>query len=448
MSATWEPEPHGFATAQVHAGASPDGDHGARIPPIHLTAGFVFEDFDTARDRFAGEADGYTYTRMGNPTVEAVERRIQVLEGGLGALLVASGQAAVTTALLALAGSGDHLVVSSAIYEGTRGLVRDDLGRLGIAVDFIDDPLDLAAWRAAIRPETRALFTESIANPGTDLVDTGAIAALGREHGVPLVVDSTFATPYLFRPAEHGAAVVVHSASKFLAGHGAALGGVVVDGGFDYPAERFPHLHAPHPSLGGDSFAGRYGRQALGAYARGVVAPRFGPVLSPLSAFVIQLGIETLSLRMARQTASALALATWLAEQPAVERVDHAALPGSRHLELARRDFPRGVGAVFSFTVRGGEPAARAVLGAVRLASHMTHVGDVRTLLLHPATTSHAQRTPEERRAGGVEDGTLRISVGIEELEDLRADLGRALDAATAATSPDRERESAAAAVA
>jgi O-acetylhomoserine (thiol)-lyase len=431
------PRHPGFTTQQVHAGAVTDDPTGARIPPVYLTAGFVFDDFEQARARFAGDDDGYTYSRVANPTCAALETRLARLEGGDDALVVGSGQAAVTVALLGLLQAGDHLLASSRLYEGSRGLFAENFARLGIDVTFVAEATDPTAWRRLVRPTTRALFVESIPNPTNDLVDLRALADVARDHGVPLVVDNTLATPYLLRPLEHGADVVVHSASKFLSGHGASLGGAVVtggDGAWVARADRFPHLHEPTRALGGASWSDRYGARAYVEHTRHVVAARLGPSLSPLNAFLVQQGLETLSLRVRQHSANALAVARWLEQQPEVEHVDHAGLPSHPSYALARRYLPRGAGSVFAVTLAGGEPAARRFVDAVRLFSRMTHLGDVRSLVLHPASTTHAHRSVAERAAGGISDGTLRLSVGIEDLEDLLDDLERALAAVRAGT--------------
>ena len=330
--------------------------------------------------------------------------------------------------------AGDRIVASTAIYEGTRGLLLENLPRLGIEVDFVEEVGDPAAWERAIRPETRVLFGESIANPRNELFDIAAVAGIAHRHGIPLVVDSTFATPYLLRPIEHGADVVVHSASKFLAGHGAVLGGVIVDNGA-FDAERsgalFPHLVEPD-RLGGAGFAERVGGRARIAYLRDVVAMRFGPTPSPLNAFLINQGIETLSLRVERHSRNALAVASWLQGRPEVHAVDYAGLASHPSHALARRYLSGGFGSVFSFTLEGGLPAARAFVDALEVFTHMTHLGDVRSLVLHPATTSHNLRTPEEQREAGILPGTLRVSIGIEDEADLIADLERGLAAARA----------------
>jgi len=423
MAANAEP---GFSTRQVHVGSSPM-PASPRALPIYLTAGFTFTDLDEAAEHF-GTGSGFGYTRTGNPTVQAVEDRLASLEGGDQAVLVSSGQAAVTVALLALAGAGDHVVVSEHIYEGTRGLLLDNLARLGVETTFVDTS-DLAAWRDAITPRTKALFAETLSNARNDVLDIAAVSAIGRERGIPLVVDSTFTTPYLLRPIEHGAAVVVHSASKFLAGQGAVLGGVIVDDGrFDAAASGhlFPHL-VQTDRLGGASYAEKHGPRARGAYIRESVAPRFGPAPSPLNAFLIGQGIETLSLRVERQSANALAIARWLEQRPEVERVDHVGLASHPHHELGRRYLTRGTGSVFTVTLRGGLDAARHVLQSVEIITHMTHLGDVRSLVLHPQSTSHSARTVEERERAGVYPGTIRLSIGIEDVDDLLADLEQAL---------------------
>lgn len=435
-------EQRGFTTEQVHGGFLPDTAHGARVPAIHMSSGFLFEDAAQARDRFAGTDDGYTYTRLGNPTNADVERRIALLEHGAEAILVGSGQAAATVAFLGLLGAGDHVVSAASIYEGTRGLLLQNLGRLGITVDFVTDARDLDAWAAAVRPETKAFFAETIPNPKNDVLDITGVAEVAHRAGVPLVVDNTLATPYLVRPVDHGADIVVHSASKFLSGHGAGLGGVVVDGGrFDWTAnpERWPHLTQADRALGGASHTDRYGHGAFIAYARDVVAARVGPTPSPFNAFLLRQGIETLSLRVERHVANALAVATWLEAQPEVTSVDHAGLASSPYHDLARRYLPRGAGSVFAFTLAGGEPAAHAFIDAVELFSRMTHLGDVRSLVLHPASTTHAGRTPEERAAQGIDDGLVRLSVGIEDVADLVRDLERGFAAVRELAGTDRE---------
>ncbi|MEN0084406.1 MAG: O-acetylhomoserine aminocarboxypropyltransferase/cysteine synthase family protein [Leifsonia sp.] len=419
-----------FSTAQVHAGEARDASHGARVTPIYLTAGFEFDSFAHAEGRFGGEEPGYTYSRSGNPTTAALERRVAALEGGRDAIAVGSGQAALTVALLALVQSGDHVLSAQSVYSGTRGLFENGLRRLGIDIEFVDDPTDLAEWRRRLRPNTRALFGESIANPGNDVLDIAGIAAVARENGIPLIVDNTLATPYLLRPGDFGADIVVHSASKYLGGHGSTLGGVVVDqGSYDWAASPFAHLTGPDAWLEGASYVDAHGAGAYTAFARAVVASLFGPVLSPLNAFLIQQGIETLSLRVQRQSDSALAVARWLEAQPEVVSVDYAGLPSHPSHGLAQRYLPRGQGAVLGFTLGGGAAAAERFYDAVQLFSRMTHIGDVRSLILHPASTTHAHLPGDVRERTGIGAGLLRLSIGLEDADDLIEDLARGLAA-------------------
>jgi O-acetylhomoserine (thiol)-lyase len=422
----------GFATRQLHAGraAVTTAEPRPRATPIYLTAGFAHEDFDQAVDHFSS-GDGYSYTRVANPTAEAVERRVADLEGGAEALLVGSGQAALAVTLLGLLGAGDHVVSASSLYEGTRGFFLDNLSQLGLETDFVTDANTPAAWERVIRPTTRALFVESIPNPKNDIVDIAAVARVADEHGIPLIVDNTLATPYLLRPIEHGADIVIHSASKFFAGHGAVLGGLIVDNGrFDVArsGDFFPQLVRPG-RLGGASFSERAGGRARITYLREVAALRFGPTPSPLNAFLINQGIETLSLRVTRQSANALGVAQWLESQPEVHSVDYSGLESNPFHALAERYLPDGQGSVFSFTLRGGIEAARRFVNALEVFTHMTHLGDVRSLILHPSTTSHSLRTAEELSQAGIWPGTLRVSIGIEDLPDLIEDLGRGLTA-------------------
>lgn len=417
----------GFTTRQVHDRTRSDGGS-PRVTPIYLTAGFSFDEYDDAAAHF-GAGEGFAYTRIGNPTVEAVEGALASLESGSQALLLASGQAATSVALLSLVAAGEHIVASRHIYEGTRGLLLDNFTRLGIESDFVDDIDDPAAWEAAIRPTTRALFAESISNAANRVLDVAAVAAVAHRHGIPLVVDNTFATPYLLRPLEHGADVVVHSASKFLAGQGAVLGGAIIDNGaFDAAASGHLYPHLVTPGRGGTpSLAEKAGGDARIAYARESVAPRLGPTLSPLNAFLIGQGIETLSLRVRRQSEGALAVATWLQQQPQVAAVDYAGLAGHRDHARAVDLLPDGFGSVFTITLAGDESTARRFVEALEVFTHMTHLGDVRSLVLHPASTSHRQLTDDERAAVGVFPATLRLSIGIEDVADLIDDLRSAL---------------------
>ncbi|MET0589596.1 MAG: PLP-dependent transferase [Naasia sp.] len=416
----------GFATRQVHAGQRPDPATGARITPVYLSAGFVFDDLEHAKAGFAG-AGNYTYTRVGNPTLTAVERKLADLEGGVDAIVVASGQAAVATALLGILRAGDHLVSARSIYSGSRSLFVEVFERFGITVDFVDEADGIEGWHRATTPATRAYFAESIANPRNEILDIAGVAAAAHSHGVPLVVDSTLATPYLVRPIEHGADVVVHSTSKFLTGNGSALGGVIVDGGrFPWADHSDLHPHLSRPGADGTSFLDRFGDRAYAQYTRDVIIQRLGPTLSPSNAFLVQQGLETLSLRIDRHSRTALAIAEWLESRPEVGRVDYAGLVSSAHHASARRYLPRGAGSVFAVQLHGGLEAARAVHDTLSVFSRMTHLGDVRSLVLHPATTTHSSFTAAERDALGIDDGVLRLSIGLEEPADLLADLERA----------------------
>ncbi|WP_229715152.1 O-acetylhomoserine aminocarboxypropyltransferase/cysteine synthase family protein [Subtercola lobariae] len=420
----------GFSTRQVHAGTAVADANQSRALPIHLTAGFVFDDFDQAAARFGADDPGFSYTRIGNPTTEAVERLIAALEGGVEAVLLSSGQAAIATALLALLGGGDRLLTAASIYEGSRSLFLENFARLGIATDEVVDTRSAQAWERAIRPTTRAIFAESIPNPRNDLTDIALVAEVAHRHGIPLVIDNTFATPYLLRPLEHGADIVVHSASKFLSGHGTVLGGVVVDGGtFDWSAhrDRFGQITEPAPGLDGRGYGDIAGRAAYSAYLRRAVVPRFGPTPSPFSAFLIQQGIETLSLRVQRQSDTALTVARWLEEHPEVQSVDYSGIATNAYHDLARRYLPHGQGSVFSFTLRGGREAARSTINRVQLFTRMTNLGDVRSLILHPASTTHTLRSPEQLKAAGIGQGLIRLSIGVEDADDLIADLEQAI---------------------
>lgn len=435
MTADW-----GFTTEQVHGGEYVDPGTGARVTPVHLTAGYLFDSFDQARDRFAGEDPGFVYTRTGNPTLAAAEARLARLEHGAAAVLVGSGQAANAVALLSLLRAGDHLLSTPSIYDGTRTLFRETFAGMGIEVEFVEDPNDPAQWRDRFRPTTRAVFGEAVPNPKNDLIDLELIAGVAHAHGVPFVVDSTAATPYLLRPVEHGVDVVVHSASKLLTGHGSSLAGAVVDSGRFPWAEHaagFPQLSEPSHGPGSPSLVERLGDAAYAGLVR-TTAARLGPSLSPLNAWLLLQGIETLSLRVRRHTDNALALATWLETQPEVTSVDHAGLPSSPSAALARRYYPRGTGSVFSFTLAGGARAARAFIDALGLFSRMTHIGDVRSMALHPATTTHGHLTDAERDRLGIWPGLIRLSVGIEDVPDLVRDLRHGLDAAALATPAER----------
>ena len=425
----------GFSTEQVHAGEITGGDFGARITPIYLTAGFVFDSFDHAKARFAGEDGGLVYTRYANPTNAAVEAKITALEHGVDSLLVASGQAAITVALLGILTAGDHFLSAPSLYEGSKTLFRENFARFGIEVEFVDDPHDIDDWRRRIRPNTRAIYGETIPNPKNDLIDIGQIADFAREEGLPFVIDSTASTPYLIRPLDHGATIVVHSASKFLSGHGASLAGVVIDGGtFDWAAypDKFPQFSTPIGGAGTPTLVEKFGNTAYLEYTRTIIAGRLGPVLSPLNAFLLQQGLETLSLRVGQHSRNALTVARWLEAQPEVASVDYPGLESNPSHGIARRYYPRGTGSVFGFTLHGGIQDARTFIDALELFSRMSHLGDVRSLVLHPGTTSHAHLSDAERDRLGIFPGLVRLSVGIEDEEDLLADLEQAFAAVRA----------------
>ncbi|GAA3166938.1 MULTISPECIES: bifunctional o-acetylhomoserine/o-acetylserine sulfhydrylase [Streptomyces] len=431
-SAAWS-----FETRQIHAGAAPDPVTGARAVPIYQTTSFAFRDTQHAADLFSLAEPGNIYTRIHNPTQDALEQRVAALEGGVAAVALASGQAAETLALLTLAGAGDHIVASSSLYGGTYNLFRHTLPRLGVEVSFVDDPDDIAAWRAAVRPTTKAFFAETLGNPRGNVLDVRAVADAAHGAGVPLIVDNTVPTPYLLRPIEHGADVVVHSATKFLGGHGTTLGGVVVDAGtFDFGAhaERFAAFHTPDPSYHGLRYWPDLGPGAFAVKLRVQLLRDIGPAIAPHSAFLLLQGIETLSLRLERHTANAQALAEWLEQRDEVAAVHYPGLPSNRWYGAGQKYLPRGAGAVLSFELHDGIEAGRAFVDVVRLFSHLANIGDVRSLIIHPASTTHSQLDEEQLAATGAAPGLVRLSVGLESLEDLRADLEAGFRAAKAAS--------------
>ncbi|OIH93431.1 bifunctional o-acetylhomoserine/o-acetylserine sulfhydrylase [Curtobacterium sp. MCBA15_001] len=425
-----------FETTQIHAGAQPDPTTGARATPIYKTTSYVFANSDEARDLFALAKPGNIYSRIMNPTNDVLEQRIAALEGGSGALLVASGQAAETYAVLNIAQAGDHIVSSSSIYGGTYNLFKYTLARLGIETTFVEDQDDPEEWRRAVRPNTKLFFAETIGNPKINVLDIAAVADIAHTAGVPLIVDNTIATPYLIRPFEHGADIVVHSATKFLGGHGTVIGGVIVDGGTfpwsEHP-EKFPEFNSPDPSYHGAVFADAVGNAlAYIIKARVQLLRDLGASSSPDTAFALLQGIETLSLRMERHVANAQEIAEWLDQHPDVATVAYAGLPTSPWYGAAGRYAPKGVGAVLSFELKGGVDAGRALVDNLSLFSHLANIGDVRSLVIHPASTTHSQLTPEQQLTTGVTPGLVRLSVGIENVEDLKADLEAGLAAARA----------------
>ncbi len=428
----------GFETRQVHAGAAPDPTTGARATPIYQTTSFVFRDTDHAAALFDLSEPGNIYTRIMNPTQAVVEERVASLEGGVAALAVASGQAAETVTLLNLAEGGGHVVAAASLYGGSYNLLRHTLPKLGIPTTFVEDPDDLDAWAAAVRPTTRAFYGETLGNPKGDVLDLEGVAAVAHRHGVPLVVDNTLATPFLARPLEHGADIVIHSATKFLGGHGTSIAGVIVDGGsFDYEASgRFAGFTEPDPSYHGlvfaqlpaPLFAARFVLKARLQYLRDT-----GPALSPFNAFLLLQGLETLSLRMERHVANATAVAQWLEARDDVEWVAYAGLASSPWHERQQRYLARGAGAIISFGIRGGAPAGRRFIEGLGLISHLANVGDVRSLAIHPASTTHSQLSDDERATSGVTPDLIRLSIGVESIDDILADLETGFTAARAA---------------
>ncbi|KLL12908.1 MULTISPECIES: bifunctional o-acetylhomoserine/o-acetylserine sulfhydrylase [Protofrankia] len=421
-----------FETRQIHAGAQPDPTTGARAVPIYQTTSYVFRDTDHAAALFALGETGNIYTRIGNPTQDVFEQRITALEGGVGALALSSGQAAETLAILNLAESGDHIVTSASLYGGTYNLFHYTLPKLGIQVSFIEDPDDLDAWRAAIAPNTRAFYGETIGNPKGDVLDTAGIAEVAHAAGIPLIVDNTLATPYLYRPFEHGADIVVHSATKFIGGHGTAIGGVIVDGGrFDFGASgRFANFTTPDPSYHGLVYWDVLGHGSFIAKARVQLLRDIGAAISPFNSFLLLQGLETLSLRIERHSANAQRVAEWLQARDEVSWVNYPGLESSRWYDRAQRVLPKGAGAILSFGIVGGAEAGRKFVEGVELFSHLANVGDVRSLIIHPATTTHSQLTETEQASTGVTPDLVRLSVGIEGIDDILADLDAGFRAA------------------
>ncbi|EOM75460.1 bifunctional o-acetylhomoserine/o-acetylserine sulfhydrylase [Rhodococcus rhodnii] len=425
-----DPAAWAFETKQIHAGQTSDATTRARALPIYQTTSYTFDNTDHAAALFGLAEPGNIYTRIMNPTQDAVEQRIAALEGGVAALLLASGQAAETFAILNIAGAGDHIVSSPRLYGGTYNLFHYTLPKLGIDVSFVDDPDDLDQWRSAVRPETKAFYGETISNPMNDVLDVPGIAAVAHENGLPLIVDNTVATPYLLRPLEHGADIVVHSATKYLGGHGTAIGGVIVDGGtFDWTQGRHPGFTEPDPSYHGVVFA-ELGAPAYALKARVQLLRDLGSAISPFNAFLISQGIETLSLRMERHVANATAVAEFLEGRDGITSVSYAGLPSSPWHERAAALSPKGAGAIVAFELEGGVDAGKKFVDALTLHSHVANIGDVRSLVIHPASTTHAQLSPEEQLAAGVTPGLVRLAVGIEGIDDILADLRTGLAAA------------------
>lgn len=431
MSTAWS-----FETRQIHAGQTPDSQTNSRALPIYQTTAYTFRDTKHAADLFALAEPGNIYTRIMNPTQGAVEERIASLEGGVAALLLSSGSAATTYAILNLAEAGDHIVSSPNLYGGTYNLFHYTLPKYGIQVSFVEDPEDLDSWKKEIKPNTKAFYGETISNPSNAILDIENVAKLAHENGIPLIVDNTVATPYLLRPIEHGADIVVHSATKYMGGHGTAVAGAIVDSGkFNWKknAAKFPQYNTPDPSYGGLNYADALGELAYVLRARIVLLRDFGAAISPFNAFLIAQGLETLSLRMERHVQNAQAVASWLEKRDEVEHVNYASLKSSQWHKLATKYTPTGSGAVLSFEIKGGIEAGKKFVEALELHSHVANIGDVRSLVIHPASTTHSQLTPEEQLAGGVTPGLIRLSVGIENINDILADIDSGFRAAKGA---------------
>ena len=421
----------GFDTLALHAGAAPDPATGARATPIHLTTSFVFESSDHAAALFNLERSGYVYSRLSNPTNAVLEQRVAALEGGIGAITTASGQAALHLSIATIMGAGSHIVASTALYGGSQNLLHYTLRRFGIETTFVK-PGDIDGWRAAIRPETKLLFGETVGNPGLDVLDIPTVAQIAHDAKVPLLIDSTLTTPWLMKPFDHGADLVYHSATKFLSGHGTVIGGVLADAGsFDWAASgRFPELAAPYDGFHGMVFSDESTVGAFLLRARREGLRDFGACMSPHSAWLILQGIETLPLRMARHMQNTEKVVEFLASHSFVARVGHPLLDSHPSHALAKKLLPRGAGSVFSFDLKGDRAQGKAFVDALKVFSHLANVGDCRSLVIHPASTTHFRMTDEALAAGGITQGTIRLSIGLEDPADLIEDVKRALKAA------------------
>ena len=421
----------GFSTLSLHAGQRPDPATGARAVPIYQTTSFVFRDSDHAAALFNLEEPGFIYSRIANPTVAVLEERLAALEGGVGAICTASGQAALHLAIATLMGAGGHIVAAASLYGGSINLMKLTLPRFGIEASFVD-PRDPQAFRAAIRPETRLVFAEILGNPGLEVLDVPAVAAVAHDAGLPLLIDATFATPYLCRVLDLGADLVMHSATKWLGGHGLAIGGVLVDGGrFDWEKSgKFPTLTMPYAGYHGIDFAEEYGTQAFVMRARAEGLRDFGACMSPANAFYILQGVETLPLRMERHMTNTRRVLEFLAKSDTVAWVLHPELPSHRDHALAKQILPKGAGSMVSFGIKGGRAAGKRFIDSVQLISHLANVGDAKTLVIHPASTTHQQMSAAQLAAAGIGEDMIRLSVGLEDPEDIVADLAQALRAA------------------
>jgi len=421
-----DPANWGFETAQIHAGATPDPTTNAVVTPIYNTTAYVFNSSEHAAKLFGLAEFGNIYTRIMNPTQDVAEKRIAALEGGTAALLLSSGQAAETFAILNIAQAGDHIVASSTLYGGTYNLFKYTLPKLGITATFVEDQDDLAAWAAAVQPNTKLFFAETIGNPKVSILDIEGVAKVAHENGVPLIVDNTVATPYLIKPLEHGADIVVHSATKFLGGHGTVVAGAIVDGGkFAWSkSDKFPGLTEPDPSYHGVTYTAALGDGiAYIIKARVQLLRDLGSAIAPTSAWQLIQGIETLSLRVQRHVDNAKAVAEWLSKHPQVESVNYAGLTTSPWYAAGQKYAPKGPGAIVSFEIKGGVASGSKFVESLNLFSHVANIGDVRSLVIHPASTTHSQLTPEQQVTAGVTPGLVRLSVGLESIEDIIADL-------------------------
>jgi O-acetylhomoserine (thiol)-lyase len=425
------PRPLQFDTLSLHAGQQPDPVTGARATPIYFTTSFVFRDADHAAALFNMERAGHVYSRISNPTNAVLEERVAALEGGVGAIATASGQAALHLAIATLMGAGSHIVASRALYGGSHNLLSYTLPRFGIATTFVD-PRDLDAWRKALRPNTKLLFGETLGNPGLDVLDIPAVAGIAHGAKLPLLVDSTFTTPYLLKPFDHGADLIYHSATKFLGGHGVAIAGVLVDGGsFDWEASgKFPELTEPYAGFHGMDFAEESTVGAFLLRARREGLRDFGACMSPATAFQVLQGVETLPLRMQRHVENTRKVIAFLGGHPAVEAIAYPELPSHPDHALAKKLLPRGCGAVFSFNLKADRAAGRRFIEALRVFSHLANVGDAKSLVIHPASTTHFRMDAEALRGAGIAEGTVRLSIGLEDPGDLIEDLQRGLRAA------------------
>jgi O-acetylhomoserine (thiol)-lyase len=428
------PKYPGFDTLALHAGQSPDPATGSRAVPIYQTTSYVFRDTEHAASLFNMERPGHVYSRISNPTVAVLEERVAALEGGVGAIATASGQAALHLAIATLMGSGSHIVASTSLYGGSHNLLGYTLPRFGIETTFVK-PRNLQEWKAAIRPNTRLLFGETLGNPGLDVLDIPSVAAIAHEAKVPLLVDTTFTTPYLMKPFELGADLLYHSATKFLGGHGVAIAGVLVDSGrFDWEASgKFATLTAPYEGFHGMDFEEESGTRAFLLRARREGLRDFGACMAPMTAFQILQGIETLHLRMPRHVENTRAVVKFLASHTQVESVMYPELPSHPDYELCRKLLPKGAGAVFSFNIKGGRAAGKRFIESLRIFSHLANVGDAKSLVIHPATTTHYRMSDADLAKSGISAGTVRLSIGLEEPQDLIDDLDRALRAAAKA---------------